>query len=157
MRGLIQVDSSRFHDVAGSRFAGSAQNRLHAGYQYLGTEGFGNILIHPQIEALKLILLISFGSEHDDGDLGIIPDFPAYLPAVHLRHHNVQNDQCNVILFKKNIQRLASVSCLHHIVIVFLEEVLYQLAHSAFVIHNQYFCPIHTNLDSAVPDNRPSL
>ena len=144
MRRLVQMDAALVQDLPRRRFSRPSQNGLHTGDQDLGAEGLGNVFIHAQLKALQLVLLIPSGSEHDDRYPGIAPDLPAHLPAVHLRHHHIQDHQRDIALREKNIQRLASVARLQDLIIVLLKEVPHQLAHSAFIIYDQYFYPFHT-------------
>ena len=116
MRRFVQMDSSNVqYLIFLCAFTGAAQNRLYSRYQNLRAERLGNILIHAEIKALQLILFIASRRQHDNRHFGIGPDLPAYLPAVHLRHHHIQNYQRDILMGKKDIQCLASVSCFQYL------------------------------------------
>ena len=122
----------------------SAQDCYHSGHQNLGTEGLGNILVHSQLKSLQFVSLISAGCQHDDRYFGVHPDLPAHLPSVHLRHHHIQNDQCDIFFFIKNIQCLLTITGFQYIKIALHQEIPDQLAHSALIIYYQYFQSVHT-------------
>ena len=149
--GFVQMDSSFIQHLSRCGFSCPSQNGFHTGDQNLGAERLGNIFVHTEFEALQFILLIPSGRKHNNGYSGIIPDFPAHLPPIHFRHHDIQYDQGNIVLGKENIQRFTPVSRFQNLIIIFLKKILYQFAHPAFVIHNQYFRSFHDVLRSEAP------
>ena len=48
--------------------------------------------------------------------------------------NNIQNDQRNIILFKKEVYRLRAVLGLYHLIIAFGQKVFHQFTHTAFII-----------------------
>lgn len=60
--------------------------------------------MHLNMKVLKANdTFFTLGCQHDNWCPGTFPDFPAYIPAVHLRHHNIQNNQCNIFIFIKYV------------------------------------------------------
>ena len=56
----------------------------------------------PEFKSQKLITLISSCCQHNDGNLGIFADLTTYFPAIHLRHHHIQDQKRNILFFIKN-------------------------------------------------------
>ena len=93
--------------------------------------------IEPKMEILLLAAGTLFGVLVGILVVKYAANLTTYLPSVHLWHHDIQNNQSNVFLFKKYIYRLFSVTGFQHIKIFFHQEIFYQFPHSALVIHNQ--------------------
>ena len=134
---FVQFNTSACQHIFLFSVTGSSKDCLYSGNQNLWTEGFGNILIHSQVEAHQFIPFITFCCQHNDRNPGVCANLTTYLPSVHLWHHDIQNNQSDVFLFKKYIYRLFSVTGFQHIKIFFHQEIFYQFPHSALVIHNQ--------------------
>ncbi len=143
MGSLVDDDAFVFQALIVIALAGAAKDRFHSGHQGLRGKRLGHIFIYPQVKALQLIPLIGLGGEHDDGHLGISAHLFADLPSVHFRHHNVQNDQSDILLLEEDIQSLRAVGSLHYLEIALYQKVPYQLAHSALIINYQYFQLLH--------------
>ena len=109
MGGFVDPDTAYLQGVRGRR-AAAAQDGLDAGDQNLGTEGLGNVFVNAEIKTLKLVALFAAGGKHDDGDFGMLADGLNDLPAVHLRHHNIQDQKGNILLREKNIYGFFAVT-----------------------------------------------
>ncbi|GFH93277.1 hypothetical protein IMSAGC002_04553 [Lachnospiraceae bacterium] len=148
MRCLIQLNAPSLKYIISGHLSCSAQNCFHPCHKYLGAERFGYIFIHPQLKSLQFISFIGLGCKHNNRHFGVASDFPAHFPTIHLRHHHVQNHQRDVLLFKENIQRCASILRFHDFIVVLHKEILHQLSHPAFIIYNQNFQPFHNITNS---------
>ena len=133
MGRLINANTSHIHAVRGSHIR-PPEDGLHPCHQNLRTKGLGYILVHSQGKTLELVSLLTSGCQHNDRYLGILADGPQHFPAVHLRHHNIQKHQGNVLLRKEYVHRLLAVSRLYDRK-PFIGEILYQLPHSGLVVH----------------------
>ena len=94
----IHVDNQLVKDqTAGLLFCSdttaAAQNRFDSGQNFLHFKGFGNVIVGAGFETRHLVVGFSLGSEHDDGSLRLGPDGLAHRPAVHHRHHHIQQYQ----------------------------------------------------------------
>ena len=117
---------------------GTAKDCFHTRHKDLWTKRLGHILIHAQIKPLQLILLVTFSGQHNDRHLRIFADLTAYLPSVHLWHHNIQNDQSDILIGIKQVHCFLSIAGFHHFKILLHQKVTDKLAHSLLIIHNQY-------------------
>ena len=87
---------------------GAAEHRLDAGHQLAGVEGLGHIVIGAQLQADDLVHVVGAGGEDDDGDVARLAQLAADLEAVHLRHHDVEDDQVGLVGLDL-LQRLTAV------------------------------------------------
>src|SRR4030067_2605113 len=83
--------------AVGLRSFFQAPDLLHALEQLLGAEGFGDVVTHlGDMQPHHLVDGLGLGGDHNDRDLaqlfvGLDPLID--LPAVHVRHHQVEQDQ----------------------------------------------------------------
>ena len=115
--------------------SGSSKDGFYTCHQDLWTERFGNIFVYAKFKSQKFITFIPSCCQHNDGNFGILTDLTTYFPAVHLRHHHVQDQQCNVFFFIKNIHGFLTVTGFQYLEILFDKEIFYQFSHSALVIY----------------------
>ena len=77
------------------QFLRSLDAGLDAGKEDAHIEGLGDVVLHTHRDALDDILFFGLGSEEDEGDIHPLVPLP-YLAvevvAVHLRHHDVGDD-----------------------------------------------------------------
>ena len=117
----------------------TSQNCLHSCNKDFRTEWFGDVFIYPQIKSKKLISLITSCSQHNDRNFWVLANLTANFPSIHLRHHDVQNDQCDVLLLIKDIHGFFTITGFQYLEILLCQEILYQLSHAALIIHHQDF------------------
>ncbi|MOA32990.1 hypothetical protein D3C78_1542480 [compost metagenome] len=79
----------------------TAQMRLNTGNEHERTKRFGNIFVRPDAKACNFVDVLRFCRQHNDGNVMILSDFHTGLNPVHLRHHNVQNNQIDTVILKK--------------------------------------------------------
>ncbi len=77
--------------------AAVAEGGLDACHQFGDAEGFGQVVIGAQFQALDLVLFIASGAEHYNGHVGPFPDAAAHLHPVHVGHHNIQDYQVDKV------------------------------------------------------------
>ena len=63
---------------------------MYAGEQLLDVEWLCDIVVRAHIESVYLICGLSLRGEHNDRHRGLLPDVPAYLPAVLDRQHDIE-------------------------------------------------------------------
>ncbi len=76
------------------------EHGLHTGHERFGTEGLGDVVVRPQLQADDRVRLLRFGGQHNDGHHGglrVCPNPLADLEAVHLGQHQVQDDQIGML------------------------------------------------------------
>ena len=71
------------------RHKGAAQHGLYPSHQLFGVKGLDHIVVGPQLQSQYLVKYLPFCRQHNDRDLGIPADLPAYLIAVDARQHQV--------------------------------------------------------------------
>jgi hypothetical protein len=79
----------------------------YPGQHLHGNEGFGDIVIGTHIQAQDLILGFGLGGQKQNGSIGNLPDFCGGGNAVHLGHHDIQQNQMDVV-FLNGFQRFFS-------------------------------------------------
>ena len=121
---------------------GAAQHGLDAGRDLFCVKGLDDIVISAQFQAQHLVIRLAFGGQHDDGGVVLGTDFTADLPAVHHRHHDVQQHQIGVQLVELSQGGRAVMD--HRYVVAFLDQVqTEQFADIFIVIDDQNFLICH--------------
>jgi hypothetical protein len=109
------------------------QRRPHARQQLHRTERLGQVVIRSGIQAGNLVLLGLARGQHDDRDCGELTDPPADITAVHTRHHDVKQQQIQ-LLSLSHAQRVRAIHRRQHPVAVQLQIPLDQLEQSRIVV-----------------------
>ena len=63
-----------------------------------GVKGFGNVVVRPHVQAQHLVGVLALGGEEDDGDVIFLPQLGGGGDAVHFRHHDVHEDEMDLML-----------------------------------------------------------
>ena len=115
------------------------QQGADPGFQLQDIEGLGDVVIRSALEAHDLVRVLPLGGEHDNWDVGELPDAHTGLEPVDLGHHQVQNNQIEIPLPGQLHGFLPIIAGLHLIALIFQVkgDPLYQ---DALVVHDQYFC-----------------
>ncbi len=92
-----------------------AQHGPDPGQNLHGDEGLGDVVVGAHVQAQDLVLSLGLGGEQDDGGVGKLPDFGGGGEAVHDGHHDVQQNQVDVV-FLHHIQSLLAGEGLEEIV-----------------------------------------
>ncbi|MNV31005.1 hypothetical protein D3C71_1222940 [compost metagenome] len=67
----------------------------------LGIDRLGHIIVGPEAEALLLILRKMLGCSHQNRNHAAgIPKLLGELVPVHVRHHNIKDDEVDMLLFE---------------------------------------------------------
>ena len=139
MSSLVNTYSRNFEHILGSCLTAAAQDRIDTGDKDLRTEGLGYILIDTELESEELIPLIRSCGKHDDRHLGELSDFASDLPAVHLRHHNVQNYKGYIFLIKEDVNSFLAVFSLNDLIVLLFKEITNKFSHPCFIVYDHYF------------------
>ena len=88
----------------------AAQDGFYSRYHFHHAEGFHQIIVRTQIQALNFVVLRALGGGHDDGNIRkmyrrLHP--PQQLHAVHSRQHDIQNDKLRPLCFQRRQERSA--------------------------------------------------
>ena len=81
----------------------SAEEGFDPGDERLRAEGFGYVVVGPQLQPYDGVRFFGFGGQHNDGDHGGFRSRPqsfADLETVDLRQHQVEDDQVGLLLFR---------------------------------------------------------
>ncbi len=100
--------------------AHSAQDGTDTRDDLLGFKGLDHIVVRSQLQTEDLVKYLALGGEHNDGAVGGLADLPAYLPAVHLGQHDVEQHQRRLFTLKE-LQRLLAVVGDRGVVALFLD------------------------------------
>ena len=91
---LVNADTPDFHNVVLGLLVRSHQAlipchmRLHPGHQLTGAEGLRHIVVRSQAKPPDLVDIILLGRNHQNGNILLLPNLPAYFKAVHARQHD---------------------------------------------------------------------
>ena len=88
---LVEHEAARLLLVAVARRA--AEHRLDPRKHLFHLEGLRDVIVRALLQAGDLIGRLALGRQHDDGRLAVLPDGAEHAPAVHTRHHHVQQHQ----------------------------------------------------------------
>ena len=94
--------------LGGGTRAGAAQNRLDPGDNFLGLKRLDHIIVRAQLQTEHLVKGLPLRRDHNNRGVGTLADFTADLPAVQLRHHDIQQHKVGG-LGGKLFHRLLSV------------------------------------------------
>ena len=138
---LVQGLALRVQTAKGSV---PAQIGLHPGGQFQGVKGFGDIVIRPNVQPQNLVRVLGLGGENNDGDTAALPNLKGCPDTVQFRHHNVHDQQVNVLLFQ-HLNGLFSVVGLVDMMVVLAQIDLYGVNNFSVIVAYKY---IRHNLSS---------
>ena len=116
------------------------EDRADPGDQLARREGLGHIVVGAHFEAEDLVPLLDASAHHDHGDrgqLGVLLDAPADLPAVELRDHDVEQHHVGAVL-PGEPERLVPIAGQDDVVAFLREVVADQLGHILLVLHEKH-------------------
>jgi hypothetical protein len=119
----------------GLLFFASFQDGLDTGEEFFRQEGFGDIVICADSEAFEDIFFQGFGSEEDNGHIGIFgPYFAGEAKAVHFGHHDVEDTEVEVA-FMEGVQTFEAIGGERHLVVVHFEIRAQYIAKILVIFH----------------------
>ncbi len=83
---LPNVDCLRCGDAV------AVQQRLDPGHQFKRLEWFDEVIIGSQLKAFDFLGGLAFGREHQQRNIVGCAQLAAQLPAIHIRHHHIQDN-----------------------------------------------------------------
>ena len=87
------------------------QLALHPGDHLQGVEGLGDIIVRADVQPQDLVRVLALGREEDDGDVAPLPQPGGGPNPVQLGHHNIHQDQVDLIPLH-SLDGLQAVVCL---------------------------------------------
>ncbi len=109
---------------------------MDAGQQLAHPKRLGDVVISAQLQAQNLVGFFYPGREQDDGRSRLAVVDADELIAVHLRHHNVEQDQVG-LLVARHVERFASVGCYDDAEALLGQVISHQRANTGFVIDDE--------------------
>ena len=82
---------------------GSAQDRLDPGQQLTRIEGFGQIVVGPDLQPHDTVSFITQGCQHQDRNGPLRTQTSADREAIFARHHHIQHDQIELTHLHRRI------------------------------------------------------
>src|SRR5574341_2345141 len=76
------------------------QDGFDPGSQFSKTKRFDHVIINAQPKAVQPVAFLSLGSQHNDRHITDLAHPLADLPAIHLWHHYVEDDQIGTMLME---------------------------------------------------------
>ena len=117
--------------------------RLHTGNQLTWTERLGHIIICAKTKSTNLINVILLCGNHDDRCIFLLTDLSANVETVHLRKHQIQNNQIKFFFhgtYKTGISTVLNL----HLKTGKLQIVLLQIRNRFFILYDQN--PTHSSV-----------
>ena len=108
----IQVDNELIeHQLLGGIVGDlrPAKHRIDPGDELFHLKGLDNVVVGPHLQSLDTIEDLAFGCQHDNGNLGGLPDLGTDRPTIHHRQHDVQQNQIR-FLFLELLDGLSAIS-----------------------------------------------
>ena len=99
-----------------------AQQRADARLELKNIERLCDIVIRAGLKTDDLIGVFAAGSEHDDRHIGKFANAHAGRQPVHLRHHQIEDNEVEFLCFRHVDRRGAVVSGLDRVALVFQIE-----------------------------------
>ena len=102
-------------------------------------EGLGDVVVGAHLEAEDLVPLFHAAGDHDHGNaagLGILLEPPTDLPAVELRHHDVEQDDVGLVLARA-LEGVGAIPDQDHVVAFLGQVVADELGHVLLVLDHE--------------------
>ena len=110
--------------------------RLHTGNQLTWTERLGHIIICAKTKSTNLINVVLLCGNHDDRCIFLLTDLSANVETVHLRKHQIQNNQIKFFFhgtYKTGISTVLNL----HLKTGKLQIVLLQICNRFLIFYDQ--------------------
>ena len=104
--------------------------------QFLRLEGFGQIIIGAEAQALDAILGIAAGGQQDDRRFGMFADRAGQFKPVHTRHHHIEDQKVETQRIERR-KRLGRIGRRRNAKAAPLQEALQQGADPVVIIDHQ--------------------
>ena len=114
---------------------------LDSGNKLAGTEGLCHIIIGAQSQSANLINVILLGGDHNDRSILSFPYLTADFKSIHLRQHQIQNDQIKIFI-QCSGGSTAAIGLQHDFKVAELQIIFLQFCDCCFVFNDQYSCHI---------------
>ena len=129
---LLRVGFRGFSRLPGRRVP--AHDHVDTRHQFFRRKRFRHIIVHSDFETEELVILLAPGGKHQDRDILHFPDLPAGGIAVHVRHHDIHDDNVKVFL-PADLYSFRSVRYADGLVPVVLRIAPDQLADIGFIVN----------------------
>ena len=114
-------------------------------------EGLGDVVVRPHVEAQDLIRVLALGSQQDHRHVTHLPELCQSGNPVHLRHHNVQQHQMDVLPLQ-GIQSLLTRVGLQQMVVRIGQVDFQRVDDVLFIVADQDVIHGAPSLASMIPD-----
>jgi len=94
----------------------AAQLRAYPCHYFDGVEGLGDVIICPHVQTKDFVCILAFCRQQDDRDVGSFPEFRRCGDAIHQGHHDIHQNQMDVI-FCHHFQSLLPCVCGEDVVV----------------------------------------
>ena len=134
---VVKLETAQPEPAGRTRCAdlAAAQEYLYLENELFYTEGFGNVIVGTEAQAVQAVFLERFRGQEKYGDLRIIPaDLPGYRKAIYLRKHHIQDTKVEV-LFVYLLQCRFAIRTMCYFIPLQL-EVVPRYEAQAFIIFN---------------------
>ena len=145
--GLINLDTTNFDNLIGFHAAAhqtfiSGKMGFHTGHQLTWAKWLCHIVIGTKTQTTDFVNVFLLGRYHDDRCVLLLTDLLANLKTIHIRKHQIQNDQIEIFIqsrFETGITGMLH----HHIKTAELQIILLKLCNCHFIFYNQNLTHIH--------------
>ena len=94
------MNHPRVGDASDLFFLNSAKNAADSCFKFFGTKRFDDIVVSTEFKASNSVCYVTQGGEHHDRNIRLLAQLLADAVAVKLWHHDIQDHQIWIALFK---------------------------------------------------------
>ena len=140
---LVNLDAADLHNIilflaVSDQTVVPCQMRFHARNQLTRRKWLRHIIIRTKAESADFVDIILLCRNHDNRNIFLLTHLTADLKAIHLRQHQIQDQQIKILLDRPYKTGVSLVFNLHlkarKLQIIFL-----QICNGFLILNNQYF------------------
>ena len=140
---LVNLDAADLHNIilflaVSDQTVVPCQMRFHARNQLTRRKWLRHIIIRTKTESADFVDIILLCRNHDNRNIFLLTHLTADLKAIHLRQHQIQDQQIEILLDRPHKTGVSLVFNLH-LKARKLEIIFLQICNGFLILNNQYF------------------
>ena len=140
---LVNLDAADLHNIilflaVSDQTVVPCQMRFHARNQLTRRKWLRHIIIRTKTESADFVDIILLCRNHDNRNIFLLTHLTADLKSIHLRQHQIQDQQIEILLDRPHKTGVSLVFNLH-LKARKLEIIFLQICNGFLILNNQYF------------------